>query len=450
MISKKWNLVCFIPDLNDPVEYQLFRLNLITFMNELKIDKIFIYSDHNLSELVCENNLIKIFPTIDKRLTMINTNLMIFPFSLENEKIIEQVVDFSTKLNENEYDDRTITSISLSEILLKNDFQFESICDNIYLKSFINYSDDDIHQIQTNVHELISLKKNIDWKSLIKQRQLNPHLFNDRLIFSKIILHEKNGSLINYANSRYLYYPTLDMQFDNPKHIEHVTFDKINVFHSFNTNNFSDISIDRMNIQSKMYKRFNNKMSGLFVMKMNNSYKIPKFFHHIWIDTNPVDSYIKAWKYVLKSPWEYKIWNVEDIINEANDNWKSLFKNKTDKLFIASMIILMKYGGVIVDSFSLPQKIIPDEILSHEMIIGFLDEYQYGLKLSYRFIASIKMDDIFYNNIYSILSNNESIDTYLLSNKCVTVYPSYYFNPKLSGLPSDFIKFSVCIHLWKK
>src|SRR3984885_11294130 len=403
MISKKWNLVCFIPDLNDPVEYQLFRLNLITFMNELKIDKIFIYSDHNLSELVCENNLIKIFPTIDKRLTMINTNLMIFPFSLENEKIIEQVVDFSTKLNENEYDDRTITSISLSEILLKNDFQFESICDNIYLKSFINYSDDDIHQIQTNVHELISLKKNIDWKSLIKQRQLNPHLFNDRLIFSKIILHEKNGSLINYANSRYLYYPTLDMQFDNPKHIEHVTF-----------------------------------------------YKIPKFFHHIWIDTNPVDSYIKAWKYVLKSPWEYKIWNVEDIINEANDNWKSLFKNKTDKLFIASMIILMKYGGVIVDSFSLPQKIIPDEILSHEMIIGFLDEYQYGLKLSYRFIASIKMDDIFYNNIYSILSNNESIDTYLLSNKCVTVYPSYYFNPKLSGLPSDFIKFSVCIHLWKK
>ncbi|AYV85827.1 MAG: hypothetical protein Satyrvirus48_1, partial [Satyrvirus sp.] len=166
---------------------------------------------------------------------------------------------------------------------------------------------------------------------------------------------------------------------------------------------------------------------------------------------------------------------------------------------------LEKYGGIAVDPYNIPLKIVPDDMLSNKFLLSFLEENSYGTRLSYRIIASVpggtehgnignnmgrvyvgnnffkgiqrqtqsqtqsqtqiqtqtqNSEDIIsyptiFNDLYNILKSNydgdriKILDDYLLSQIDVMVYPSYYFNPNLSSAPKKLLNSAIIINLWK-
>ncbi|MEM3062203.1 MAG: hypothetical protein QW303_01465 [Nitrososphaerota archaeon] len=255
---------------------------------------------------------------------------------------------------------------------------------------------------------------------------------------------------ISYDHHDYYYYPYLDI--DAPKD---VASDSSSMF---NTNGFSPILNNfEENYKLLLFKRFSLGTSGLFVKKKWGDTTIPKLLHHIWITDEPNKNYTNAWGRILRHPWEYKIWKEGDILSSSS-RWEKIYrreKDQTIKMLIASMFILEKHGGIVVDSFVVPVRMIPDELLKNKFCVSFLDELSEGTKICYRVMASLPNSPVI-NRVYQILGTDtltskklEDLDNLMLSEKDVFILPSYYFNPKLSSVPKKLLDKTVSISLWK-
>ena len=370
-----------------------------------------------------------------------------------------------------------MTNISLTITGIQSNIFVKNIEDTAFSKNFVSYNN------------------NKSLNSMIKESYTN--------IMGKIDINK----LPSYDNSDFIYYPYLDiynMGANEPK--TRIILSELPKF--FNTNGFfTDLEPNK--IYSNMFKRFDNKMSGLFVKNERGKVIIPHILHHLWLDfQEPIKNYTNAWGRILKEPWMYMVWTENNLRQDVlkNSKWEKIYynENQRNRLLIAYLAILEKYGGFVIDSFTLPLKLIPDEMLTSKFMMSFMDEKNFGTKLSYRIMASVpgevekkmelnkkydaarrpfegpnnffrdikttKLDKLdrekinnenniiifplFFENIHRILSIGgddklQTLENYIINNPDVIIYPSYYFNPNTYIFPKKLLKLAICINLWK-
>nr|AEX62957.1 putative glycosyl transferase [Moumouvirus Monve] len=433
------------------------------------------YDDNKINAIYFTNNTGCISNDIN-----INFDKMYTTYYSEYDNIYNNILD---KYNIKEIIDPKIFIVPH----IKNNKIYFDLCKKIFDK--INSMD---VKFKTNLamtfannkldNNIVSINNLLDQKKFIIY---NSSIINHKDLYESIILQNNSGNYYNYnVNNNYIFYPYFDFN---------LAYQKINNIDSCyicNTNGFGTIE-QSANPFSNIYKRFNNLLQGSFLFKKENMYNIPKIIHHIWINNDPIINYVDLWKKMLKEPWEYKIWdnnNINDFMN--NSRWKDLYNKSSDKYkyIILSLAILEKYGGIIIDSYCVPLKIIPDEILSNKFFISFENE-NYGTNLSFKIIGSIcgpldeknkfkdpyvarkpfdginnffrskkeNTADIFFQDLFIKIHNiniehndpiNE-IQKLLINNSDVFIYPSYFFNLNTYIYPKKLTYQSILINLHK-
>lgn len=312
----------------------------------------------------------------------------------------------------------------------------------------------------TDISLTISQKK----FALVKKLVLNPNFIVsiDKKIHNTVtesfltnLTNLTNTLVLNFDDSNYHYYPYLDVWHTNiPK-------TNINDADIINSNWIVPHITDNDSVYSKMFNRFDDKNAGLYIRKSNYATIIPKIVHHIWLFEEPNIAYTNLWARILRKPWKYIIWTQEMIVSTVliKGKWKILYEAETDndiRYLIVCFAILDMYGGIVVESYSLLLRMIPDELLKNNFVISFLDEANTGTKLMYKIMASIPNLELLVH-FYSILGNNENsthrikiLENFIICNKIPCIYPSYYFNPNNNLIPPKYLKMTIAITLWKK
>ncbi|BCS83017.1 putative glycosyltransferase [Cotonvirus japonicus] len=387
---------------------------------------------------------------------VISTDILIIPFSEINNLYINNSLEFYDKINS---DNKIFkTEISLTITNQKMNFLVNNINNNNFIKNF-----NDVRFTKNLKEQYIISNNNYDVNV--------PELFPN--------------------TNEYIFYPYFDstscinnnIQYKNQNNQSN----QINqnntrgIITAYNSNGF--LSADKQ-IFKHVFKRFDNYYHGLYVKNFNDKNIIPKIIHHLWLDNEPSQNYVKLWKSYLKCPWKYMIWQKSDVDNifEKND-WKIIYDHVSDKnlkQLVISLAILEIYGGLIIDSFCIPKKSI-DMLLKNKFFMSYSNEHCSTL-LSYKILGSLpgylkingknftdpnigrkpfigvnnffklsnheinEYDDIiipeFFSDMKNILlkTNDQSklknLDSYFLEHDYVFVYPSYLFNSNVSIYPS--------------
>ena len=454
---------------------------------------------------------------------VINSSLMIIPFNVNNYQLIISAHNMAEKL---ELCDTTIiTNICLTVTdhrIFKN---IKDICltdlnkilvsylDNRQsLVSYTNYENND-NRLDTIIGKTDTIIGKLEYEScqtslscpqggelsssssamLITLHQFftsvqKIHTLTEKYIKSKYVSHIQLSSLIpikkiiSYDHSDYIFYPYIDVC--HSKYIDHCKYIESDLtsnlthiaqLNYFNTNGFIPIINSSKSIYLSMYNRYNTKFSGLFIKKKISPIIIPKIMHHIWLQGDPIKNYTNIWARILRNPWKYMIWTENNLKQDVLVGvWLDLYNRIIDttlKLLVVYMAILEKYGGIIIDSFTIPIRLVPDDFLINKFFISFMDERNTGTKLSYRIIGSIPgnkfelPDNLCKNNTHNksifenikqlLINNNNHNDKLIAINKeflsdiRITIYPSYLFNPNVYIFPKQLSNLAIMINLWK-
>ncbi|QGR53828.1 hypothetical protein [Moumouvirus maliensis] len=437
-------------------------------------DLIKYYDDNKMNIIYFTNCTGCISDEID-----INFDKLGVTYSLEYDKKYNNILD---KYN--------IKKIIYPKILIiphkKNNKIYFDLCKNFFDQ--INSQDT---EFKTNLAMTLAnnkLNNNVESINyLLDQNKFviyNPSIINYKDLCELIISKNNIGNYNNYYNDGYIFYPYFDFNLESKK------IDVVNNFDIYNTNGFGNIEQD-INPFNYVYKRFNNLLQGLFLKRKVNAYEIPKILHHLWVDNDPVSNYINLWKKILKEPWEYKIWDTNNINNfMENNRWKELYDKTSGKFkyLILSLSILEKYGGIVINSFCVPLKIIPDELLSNKFFMSFDDEKK-GTNISLNIIGSIcgSLDDknnfkdpyvarkpfdginnffrskkentidTFFQDLFIKINKTnttncnpfDEVQTIFTNNSDIFIYPSYFFNLNSSIYPKKLTNQTILITLQK-
>lgn len=414
-----------------------------------------------------------------KRLVISNT--LIIPFCLENQNYINYTYKIAVDIQTKNDDFATNVALTVSNIKFKN--FIKNIKNTIYLDKFVTNDKNDAIMTCT-IKELFAQNNN-------PTREFIPP----------------------YNNKKYIFYPYIDIDTEMvPEMINDMSFE--NGSHTpntvvFNTNGFSTKIYPNKSLYEQMFKRFDDKTKGIFVKKQKEKIIIPQILHHIWLYDEPNINYINAWSRILKYPWKYIIWTEDNLMTHVinNTNWLALYQNEKSekaKLLIVYMAVLERYGGFVINSFTLPLKLIPDDLLTGKFMLSFFDEKNSGTMLSYRIIASVpgkeketsipvidydaarrpfegknnffrnvralnkknqnSSEQVEKNNLvifpemfkkmYNILSLDDEnkfniIENMIISDPDVVIYPSYYFNPNCYTFPKKMLDLAICVNLYK-
>ncbi|AFX92402.1 putative glycosyltransferase [Megavirus courdo11] len=395
--NNNWCLMYIIDTkriVNLDAEKKLYTQTINNIKNEINIQTIYIYiadeSQKNTIQNVFENiqdNLIYNFGIYDNIIQIISNHI-----GNKNNCII--FTNNTGYINHNFYNNKLINCDLINHII-----QYQSSISTIMLMKNDN---DKNHQnfdfklklsITLVNHKLNNPIKSLD--HLIKSNKLITSInkSNIKSIYESDISKNLINNKFEFSNSNneYIYYPYIDFN------ISHHKYNKNNYFHIFNTNGYYSNKFDH-NPFKDAFKRFETVSQGSFILKPQTNHCIPKIINHIWIDDKisniQIDYYSYLWKKILKKPWIYKIWCREDIDKYlAETKWNNLYQKSSSiiKDIIVSLAILEKYGGIIINSYTIPLKIIPDDMLSNKFFLGFDSDFNNNdeLKLSYRVMASI-------------------------------------------------------------
>lgn len=373
--------------------------------------------------------------------SIINSKVMVIPYSESKRDFITDSYQIAIKLkttNEEFITNISLTLTNLKYHIIKN---FNSL-DNILIFCYSKQ----VNKILSCLAKEIMVDYNVYSDKNLKQLSLK----NSSLTFPFSDIHSIFAAppkyIIPYNHSDYLYYPFLDIDVPSRKQF----IDGTNIF---NTNGFSPI-IGKENPNTLLFKRFNKGDCGIFFKKTDTEKNIiPKILHHVWIRNEPISNYTNSWKRILRSPWKYMVWTEKEI--SKIDKWGDLFVKEMNtilKLLIANFAILSQYGGIVIDSFTIPLQIIPEDLLKNKFFISFFNEFSQGTKLSYRNMGSClnnSLIDVLYKYFVMNGNNPEQIDKIIMSHDGTTVCPSYYFNPAISNIPKSLTDTTICINLWK-
>ncbi|XWV26532.1 putative glycosyltransferase [Tupanvirus soda lake] len=557
--KNKWNIVFF------KFKKKLIYTDLDTYLDELTIKNL----SNNLTienMYICTFKNEENKTTYKKYIEMFRMNLLEIPLNYQNNNTTKLLI-IKKLLNENKnsifinecngcidniatniFNDETASIHASIKTIDKLEDAHQEIAKKLGLdkiidlqfivipyaeknRDYINHALKIANEIKINNEELalnISLSitnlrfgnfiKNIDSNNIKNNTLL---CSNDRCFLSKLReLYVSKNNIVNetytnklkipYNNKDYIYYPYLDIDYI-PKLFAFDESDmaKLKITEKYpnliNSNGFIyDIDNKYYNL---MFKRFDDKSSGIFIKKEYGKIIIPKILHHIWLDGDvPNLNYTNAWGKMLRDPWKYFIWTEEKLLSEVlkNNRWEKIYineNNKTIKLLTAYLAILEKYGGFVIDSYTIPLKIIPDDMLMKKILISFSSEQLTGTKLSYRVMASVpgfwennkrKIDHtaarrpfegmnnffidlkmkqkeinnknneehmphipFFFDKMYNILADNsksnrlENIENIFLTEPDTIIYPSYYFNPSYYTYPKKLVELAVFVNLWK-
>jgi hypothetical protein len=394
---------------------------------------------------------------------IVNSNLLIVPANQCNLDFILKVYDVGRQFCTTDY--HFVTDISMTLINLKNNAISEITEDPILSKIFYDHNSKSLYAVIRELqYEYPNC--NINWNVIL---ELYPFQ-NLSSIDNFVTVPFKNLYAI-YDNPNYLFYPVLDVCGNLMK----ITPEEIPITDIFNTNGFSPANKHKLlsGYMLSMFKRFSTRSDGVFIRKniplVPEIIDIPTIIHHIWLyPIGPVLNYVNPWRRILRPPWTYRLWTLDDLRRELftipgtdqPSKWGTLFDCETSltiKLIIAEMAIIEAFGGVIIDGLYLPLRFVTDDLLLSKLIISFMDEANYGTQLNYRFMISSKNNPIA-NVIYQIITDGigKSVITLQLINDAfilspdATIYPSYYFNPLSTGLPRSLLRLSVALPIWPK
>lgn len=408
---------------------------------------------------------------------LILPNVLIIPFNKTNGGMIEYALNISNGLQS--HDNDLVTSISLTVVSIKKN-GIKNIHDTILSNNFV----------------LLAENKNI-YNTIRELAIIGSTNFNTKL----------SQEIISFDNPDYIYYPYMDLDLMPTNIIDRTNISDFPAI--FNTNGFSFGQNNEKSIYDTMFKRFNNTSQGIFIKKSKSKSIIPKILHHFWINEPPSQNYTNAWARILREPWIYIVWTVEKLLVEfADNNWLKLYNienNYNTKLLLIYIMVLEKYGGIAINSFSLPLKLITDDFLSNKCVVSFYNEANQQFELSNRMMAlvpgiscgsskTIDYDaatrpfrgsnaffrDMYFKNKEKFESNRkctddsdepviypqfydrvrrnfcsnsankmESFKNILLKDPAVTIYPSYYFDPNIELFPHKLSKLAFFINLWK-
>ena len=573
-LKSKWNIIFFetkkIEPKNIQIKNNFYKMIIKSLNTILLVDKIFIYIRQNLHTLdmfsdIANHNEIELVE-LPIGLNYNSITLFILKKSMESQpNIIFFVDDYgyinlacpkpnlaSDKVNIYNHDQDLFTdgyihakiidknvignSITPDMDYIMDKFSLDKlICPNFFIipftdtnADFINYAFTISNSLQSQNNDfstMISLTVSSIKKKITIKNTDTPNIIsiaNDKSIYNTIrelsvikninFNAELSKELIPYDHPDYLYYSYMDL--DAEPIIFNFDADIYHMPHIFNTNGFGfDTHVDK-SIYSSMFKRFNKGDCGLFIRKSKSKPLIPKILHHFWLLDDPVINYTDLWARILREPWSYIIWTEEKLINEfKGNNWLNLYNNETNyntKLVILYLMVLEKYGGIAIDSYSIPLRLITDDFLSNKCVVCFSNESSPNINLSHRMIALVpaypgggiysepgkkkdydaarrpfegknpffrdiyrknkeklmankqisdnKNEPISYPELYEIIYRNflsteknklESLKNILLNDPNVIVYPSYYFDPNIEIFPKKLAKLAFFINLWK-
>jgi hypothetical protein len=411
-------------------------------------NNIILTSTINLLDCICarikvvsefSENYLPISLSLGKKY-FVDSSLLIIPYNTKNHSFINTCYENALKIKSN--DSIFVSNIVLT--LLNDKYQSFIDSDNSVFLNFYEIKDN--LSLSAVLLEMKLLYGMIDWNLILDH--FNPIQFPQYVI---------PNTIMEYDSKEYLYYPLMDFCTDRKL----ITYPCA----IFNTNGFAPIAENT--IYDKMFPRFSNKWNGLFIKKDYNSHPncnhrfdmpIPLIVHHLWLNSEPSTNYINNWKRLIKSPWIYKVWTYADLRmdvfsnpNHVPNRWRVLYdseKDCTKKIVIASMAILEKYGGIMIEGFCLPVKSFPLNLLNNNFFTAFVDDFT--TNLNYRIMASIP-NNLIIETIYAELISNKpfSVESILKTNPDVIIYPSYYFNPA-TNLPKVLLKSTILIFLWEQ
>lgn len=370
-------------------------------------------------------HIINLYTNVSKKLSLdkfIFSDAMIIPHSKENYQFIDDAIQISKNIKTNDEDFLMNISLTLCNKLNNK------ICD---IDTFI-----------------------MEWN-----RSLPNNIFDSSKIEYIKSIHPNSMEKTKFVNipKNYIYYPYLNVN-AIPSHTTNKEHPLI-----FDTegHNYENLS----NPYPYMFKKYSNNYSGIFIKRPGTQVIVPKIIHHLWLEISPIKKYIDTWKKILNNAWEYNIWDNSRVENMMlNNRWNHFYKKETDpdiKKFIISIAILEKYGGVIVDAYTIPIKNIPDDILKKEFVASYKNEKYCGVRISYNIIASVAkppeclLEEEYYSKklcyakndsyktcihdqIYNLFCTRVNffiaLDSLIrLSN--TIIFPSYYFNSDVCILP---------------
>jgi hypothetical protein len=400
---------------------------------------------------------------------IIDMNVMIIPYSIESDYYITSSLTLAERIKLN--DRHLASSIALTIIYKKTNVTIKNMNNEPFGNNFVSYY-------------------NKSTRNLIRELNILGVDTIPRLVLS-------------FDFNSHLFYPYLDIIIDDLESypmIPNSPLPKI-----FNTNGFY-VKSSIINPYPLIFKRFNDKNEGIYIKKKEGSRMIPQILHHVWLNQDDPDTrYTRAWGKILREPWKYMLWTEKELFSDILDDsnrWSKVYKNEINqetKKVIAYLSILEKYGGLVIDSLTIPTRNIPDDLLMNKFVISFLNEKDFGTKISFRIMASVsgkyqynvhgiipsivnparrpfekyifskveqtKKDMIndtntnttmVFEDLYRIIvTDNETdkttmLEKVLLNSPDVTIYPSYYFNPNNYVHPKKTKELTVCICLWPK
>lgn len=430
----------------DITEIQFFRHSIET-VQKIFPGNIYIFTDcytnnATVMDLICSEYDIRLIKRSIPRISIIR-------YFLEEEQRRVILLDHRTSFRYRQVPDTIYADfkkldtdmaikLGFTDIILAKTMIIPYSADNVqYLIDAMSISD----QLETNadLSDQIALTLLNSKTKIIRNIEELNILENISYKIMNNIVREPNLMEISvpYNHPDYMFYPYLDINTDK------TILNSNTLPIVFNTSGFQTNILN----YKLIYRRYGDKLSGLFIKKSKSTRYIPKILNHVWINSAPSPT---TWVNILTPQWQYRTW-----INYPTNKWKHLLNKETDdllKLIITYLMILSESGGFIISDQVHPIQPIPDDLLTKRFMISYLNEANNGTKLSYRIIGSSPNAPII-NKLYAILSSQSEnkldlLETTIISDPDTIIYPSYYFNPDSASAPKKLLKNAIYIPQW--
>lgn len=491
--QSKWVLIIYLAEKYSGNIHELDNFYIHTIQNlknKINIGRIIIcaYKIHHHDILLTD--LINIFPSqimdidpnqklkkifILKKYLNNNKNIILLDYGIGISNTIfeidtNKIYTYLEQSNINQIYKNVLNKLKINKIIIPSVIIISSTPRFV---EYIEYSEIIGHRLASNNEDIITnialtmaqSKLGIQISDLSKYNDIfnkyspNNNYFIDSSNFlskkENIKIDQKDNTTGNilYRNADYIFYPYIyiDSAYNNLELRKEDITTKKSIYPYFKTIN-------------------NKELTGVFIKREKMLPNIvPKVLHYIWLFDEPNQKYIDSWTRILREHWNIIVWTEEKLVIEILNNTPlmNVYNSSIDrnmKYIIACFTILEKYGGIAIDSFIIPRKIISDELLKYKFTISYTDELNQFPNLSFRFISGVtgKIDKNIisypqlYHQIRSILLSSDKTDNKInaiqntiIHGKDIMIYPSYYFNPNSELFPIELLDKAFSINQYK-
>ena len=258
-------------------------------------------------------------------------------------------------------------------------------------------------------------------------------------IYHRSLIRESSfqPDLSSFDSTEYIFYPQADLDLEKRLISNNLAINTLGYAYDIDQTPYPH-----------MFTRFTSPHQGLLLKQIDDPDMIPPILHLLSFDSEQIDDTL--WKRALNNKWRIKTWNIDDVADlMIGSRWQNYYDSYEDSMirnFVIYLAILESEGGVVIESNLLPQRLIPNTLLSSE-IFAFFDR-NYSINLSI-FGAVPRMPD---HRSYDIYTQLESlfarqtpvleIISFIITYPKAKLYPHYWIEEdlRLSFLPKPFVR----------